>query len=208
MHPDLVLVTSLSCMGRNILTWIICSLLVIGACLFSALPMLFASCWRDLLFICPMHCLPLVTLFTVWLLAYAAGILLRLSSKSASGSVVVLYYLFAWCCRYESAVTVVGIMYHMFLVMHLPFVVSWIVYNLPWWLCLPMSTIVPWVHSLLSSCWTTTAGPIGIYVNTGGVSLLFLCCLSMNLLWWSSSWSCPTGLWSRTGMMPQNLPVK
>ena len=78
-----------------------------------------------------MHCLPLVTLFNACLLVYAAGFLLMLSSKPASRSVVMLDCLLDWCCRYVSAVKVVGFMCHLFHVMHLPFVVSWIVYDLP-----------------------------------------------------------------------------
>ena len=93
-------------------------------------PMFFASCWRDLLFICPLHCLSLVTLCNACLLVYAAGFLLMLLSKSASGSIVMLDCLFDWCCRYASAVTVVGFMCHLFHVMYLPFVVSRIVYDL------------------------------------------------------------------------------
>ena len=54
-----------------------------------------------------------------------------------------------------------------------------------------------------SSHWTTTANTMGIPANTGEVSLLFFCCMSTSLLWWSSSQSCPIGLWSKTGMMPQ-----
>ena len=94
-------------------------------------PIFSASCWRDLLFIYPLHCLSLVTLFNACLLVYAAGFLLMLLSKSASGSVVMLDCLFDWCCRYASAVTVVGFIYCPFHVMYLLFVVSWIVYDLP-----------------------------------------------------------------------------
>ena len=94
-------------------------------------------------------------------------------------------------------------MCHLFCVMCLPFVVSWIVYDLLWWLWSSMLIIIPWVHSLPSSQWTATADPIGIYGNTVGLLLSFLCCLSMSLPWWSSSRSCPMGLQSRTGIMPQ-----
>ena len=89
-----------------------------------------------------------------------------------------------------------------FCVMHLPFVVSWIMYDLLWWLWLPVPTIVPWVHEPPSSHWTATADPMGIYANTGEASLLFFCCLSTSLLRWSSSQSCMIGLQSKTGMMP------
>ena len=37
--------------------------------------------------------------------------------------------------------------------------------------CQPVPTIVPWVHSPLSSHWTITADPMGIYENTGEASL-------------------------------------
>ena len=103
---------------------------------------------------------------------------------------------------YLSAVTVVGLICCLFLEMHLPFVVSWITYDLSWWLWLPMSTTVPWVHGPPSSCWTATTDPMGIFENTGEVSLSFLPCLSTNLLWWSSSQSYPIGLQSTTGIMP------
>ena len=71
-----------------------------------------------------------MTLFNACLLAYAAGFLLMLFSKSASGSVVMLNCLFDWCCRYASAVTVISFMCCLFHVMCLSFVVSWIVCDL------------------------------------------------------------------------------
>ena len=51
---------------------------------------------------------------------------------SANGPVVMLHCLYDWCFRYASAVTVVGFMCHLFHVMHLQFIVSWIVYDLLW----------------------------------------------------------------------------
>ena len=45
--------------------------------------------------------------------------------------------------------------------------------------------------------------PYGRDANTGEASLPFLCCLSNNLLWCSSSQSCPISLWYKTGMMPR-----
>ena len=42
---------------------------------------------------------------------------------------------------YASAVTIVGLMWHLLCVMHLPLVVSCIVYDLSLWLWLPVPTI-------------------------------------------------------------------
>ena len=94
-------------------------------------------------------------------------------------------------------------MCHLLHVMHLPLVVSCIVYDLLWWLWLPVPTTIPWVHGPPSSCWITKADPLGIHANIGEASLLFFCCLSTSLLWWSSSQSCMISLWSKTGMMPR-----
>ena len=64
--------------------------------------------------------------------AYNAGLLLILFSISASGSVALLESDLDWCCRYVSAVIVVGFMWHLFLEMHLPLFVSWMTYDPPW----------------------------------------------------------------------------
>ena len=100
MHPDLVLLTSLSCIvGIFSLEASVLSLWLMPPFLVHC-PMFSTSCWRDSLFICPLHCSSLVTLFYACLLVYAAGFLLMLLSKSASGSVVMLDCLFDWCCRH------------------------------------------------------------------------------------------------------------
>ena len=91
-----------------------------------------ATCWLGLLTICPMLCSSSTTLFNTCLLLYAPGFLSMLLSISANGSVDMLHCLYDWCFMYASAVTAVGFMCHLFHVMHLPFVVSWIVYDLPW----------------------------------------------------------------------------
>ena len=93
-------------------------------------------------------------------------------------------------------------MWHLLHVMHLPLVVSCIMYDLLWWLWSSMPTIVPWVHSLLSSCWTATADPMGIHGNIAEASFVLFSCLSTRLLWWSSAQSLIKGLQSNTGMMP------
>ena len=72
---------------------------------------------------------------------------------------------------------------------------SLITYDLSWWLWPPLPAIIPWVHGPLSSCWTATADPMGIFENNCDVSLSFFLCLSTSLAWWSSSWSCPIGFW-------------
>ena len=123
--------------------------------------MFFATCWLGLLTICPMLCSSSTTLFNTCLLIYAPGFLSMLLSISANGSDDMLHCLYDWCFMYTSVVTAVGFMCHLFDVMHLPFVVSWIVYDLLWWLWSPLSTTVPWVHSLPSFHWTTTADLLG-----------------------------------------------
>ena len=130
-------------------------------------------------------------------------ILLILFNMSTTVSVPGCDCFVEWYCRYVSAVIDVDLMCHLLWVICLPSVVGCIVYALSWWLWSPVPTIVPWVHGPQSSHWTTTADPTGIDENIGEASLLFLCCLSSSLLWWSSSQSCPIGLQSRIGMMPQ-----
>ena len=63
-----------------------------------------------------------------------------------------------------------------------------------WWVVLCMSDCCgcdllsqQMVHGPPSSCWTITADHMGINANIGEASLSFLCCLSTNLLWCSSS---------------------
>ena len=136
------------------------------------------------------------------MLTYAIGFLLILFNMSASRSICVWCCFVDWYCRYESTVIGVGFMYHLLHVICLSLVVRCIVYDLLWWLWLPVPTIVPWVHGLPSSCWTTTVDPIRIYAKPGEASLLFLCCLSTSLWWWSSSQSCLISLQSNIGMMP------
>ena len=130
-------------------------------------------------------------------------IFVMLFNMSASGSALAFCCFVEWCCMYASAITVVGLMWHLLHVMHLPLVMHCIMYDLSWWLWLPMPTTVPWVHGLPSSCWTTTADSMGIHGNIAEASLVLFYCLSTSLLWWSSSQSLTRGLQSITGMMPQ-----
>ena len=132
MCPDLVLVTSHSCIVGTFLLDVSFPFSLLMPDLLVDCSMFSTSCWRRLLFICLLLCSTPVTLFNGCLLLYAAGFLLMLLSKFASRSVVMLDCLFDWCCRYVSAVTVVGFMCHLFCVMCLQFVVSWIVYDLLW----------------------------------------------------------------------------
>ena len=131
MHPDLVLVTSHSCIIGTFLLDMSVPFSLLMPVLLVDCSMFSASCWRDLLLICPLLCSTPLTMFNDFLLLYSAEFLLMLLSKSASRSVM-LDCLFDWCCRCASAVTLVGFMCCLFLVMHPPFVVSWIVYDLPW----------------------------------------------------------------------------
>ena len=158
-----------------------------------------SSFW--LLLVCSLYWLLWMFSLEACVLIYAIGFWLELLTTSVSGSAPALACFIDWYCKYLSAVIVVSLMCHLLHVMHLPLVVSCIVYDLSWWLWLPVPTTVPWVHSPLSSCWTTTADTTGIHVNTGEVLLLFFCCLPINFLWWSSSQSCVIGLQSKTGMM-------
>ena len=76
-----------------------------------------------------------------------------------------------------------------------PGLVMHILYHLSWQLWLLLSSMVPWVHSPLSSHWTATVDPMGRETRFLKVSLfcLFLHCLSTNALWCSSSLSVPIG---------------
>ena len=96
-----------------------------------------------------------------------------------------------------SAVTDVSLLCHLLHVILLPVVVSCIVYEWSWWLWSPLPTIVPWVHSPPSSCWTTKVDPIGRDAKIGEASLLILCCLSINQLWCLPSLSLSIGFLSK-----------
>ena len=132
MHPDLVLVISPSCLVRMFLlnspvpSLLLMPVLLVECSMFSAM------CWLGLLTICPMLCSSSTTLFHICLLLYAPGFLSMLLSIYANGSFDVLHCLYDWSFMYASAVTTVGFMCHLFHVMCLPFVVSWIVYDLLW----------------------------------------------------------------------------
>ena len=170
---DLVLMNPLSCkiVLSSIVAFAFCFLcsLFVTALLFSsshASPSwLWLGCcsycplWLSLLFVCALTC--------------AVGVLLILFNMSASGSVLVQCHFVALYCRYVSTVIDVGFMYHLLHVIHLPFDVSCIVYDLSWWLWLPVSTIIPWVHGPLSSHLMATGDPVGVNAKTGEASLLF-----------------------------------
>ena len=162
-----------------------------------------ASFWPILMSFCSSYWWDVSVMVATHSVAYNAGLLLILFSIYASGSVVLLDGVLDLCFRYASAVTIVGFMLCLFLEMHLPLFVSWITYALPWWLWSPLPTTIPWVHGLPSSHWTATADPVGIVGNIGEISLSFFLCLSTSLIWWSSLWSCYSGFWSTTGIMPQ-----
>ena len=132
MNPDLVLVISPSCVVRMILLSSPVPSLLLMPVLFVGCSMFSATCWLDLLTVCPMLCSSSTTLFNTFLLLYAPGFLSMLLSISPNGSVDMLHCLCDWCFMYASAVTAVGFMCHLFHVMHMPFVVSWIVYDQPW----------------------------------------------------------------------------
>ena len=61
-------------------------------------------------------------------LAYAVGLLLIFFSMSSSGSVCVCDCFDSYYCRYVSTVTDVGLTCYLLCVIHLPFVVSCMVY--------------------------------------------------------------------------------
>ena len=124
----------------------------------------------------------LMLFLAVCTLLYTTGLLLIDFSMSSNGSVHVFTCFVVWYWRYDSAVTDVGLMCHLLCVIHLPFVARCIVYAQSWWLWCPVLTTVPWVHGPPSSCWTTTADPMGRDAITGEASLLFLYCLSTGLL--------------------------
>ena len=158
-------------------------------------------CWMHL--VCWQYCVLLMLLLLVCTLPYAIGLLLIDFSMSSNGSVHVFKCFVVWYWRYVYTVTDVDLMCHLLHVILLPFVVSCIVYAQSWWLWSPVSTTIPWLHSLPSSHWITTADPTERDANTGEASLLFLYCLSTSLLWCSSSESVPIGFWSKTGMILQ-----
>ena len=122
VHPDLVLLTLFSCKEALFLCVLPVPLLT-AVCLFIVL---FYVCLLLNNFIGGL----LIILFTciVYVPCLSSGIyywiLLILFSISANGSVFMLYCLLDWCCRYVSAVTVVGFMGYLYLEMCLPFFVS------------------------------------------------------------------------------------
>ena len=122
---------------------------------------------------------------------------------SASGSALVPCCFVDWYCMYVSTVTTVGLMWCLLHVMHLPLVVNCTVYNFLWWLWLPMPTTVPWVHDPPSSCWTTTADPMGIHQILLQYHCYSFVVFFMILAWLSSSQSSMRGLQLMTGMMLQ-----
>ena len=138
----------------------------------------------------------------VCIMAYTTGFFVMLFSMSASGSALVFCCFVEWYCMYVSAITVVGIMWHLLHVMHLLLVVSCIMYDIVVVMVTPAnySPMSLWstIFSLDHYCWP--------YGNTRkycwGIIFTF-CCLSMSLLWWSSSQSLMRGLQSSTGMMLQ-----
>ena len=202
--PYLVLITLLFCWAVPFSSGVF-----IVSCLWSLL-ITSLPCWllsslslalpSWVFFVCWWNCV-LWLLLVVWALAYAIGLLLIHFNMYSNGSVHVFECFVVWYCRYASAVTDVGLMCCLMHVILLQFVVSCMMYAWLWWLWSPVSTAVPWVQSLLSSHWTATADPLGIDVKIGEASLLFLCCLSINLPWCLSSWSSPIGFWSKTGMV-------
>ena len=173
-------------------------------------------CWcLLLLFVFPlMSCIPFVSLYTsgiillfglsfvMFLVVEGDGCLLIWSRMASSGSVFVC--LFTWLCRKFPAVIGVGPMCCLLHVIILPVLMTCILYDLLWWLWLPLSTTVPWVHGPPSSHWTATVDPIGIDVKIFEVSLpqSFIPCLCIKVWWCSSSLSMLIGGLSITGIMP------
>ena len=123
MCPDIVLLTLFSCNEALLSCVLPVPLSLTAVCLFI---LLFYVCLLMNNFIGGL----LIVLFTCivyvshLLVVYIAGFLLILFSISASGSVFMLDCLLNWCCRYVSAVTVVGFMCPLFLEMCLLFFVS------------------------------------------------------------------------------------
>ena len=88
---------------------------------------------------CWLYCVHWFFMMLVWALEYAIGLLLICLNMSSSGSVLVCDCFVVWCCRYVSDVPDVGLMCCLLHVIHLPLVVSCIVYVQSWWLCQSLS---------------------------------------------------------------------
>ena len=92
-------------------------------------------------------------------------------------------------------------MCHLFHVMHLPFVVSWIMYHLSWWLWWPVPTIIPWVHGLPFSHWTLQL-TLWEYMQILVKHHCYFSAACLPVYCDGHHHSCLIGLWSKTGMMP------
>ena len=85
----------------------------------------------------------------VWFIVVCFPIYFRMSSK---GSVTM--YMSNWFWSYCSAVICAGFTCVLFLVISHPLFVMCMVCDLSLWLWSPFATIVQWIHSPPSSCWT------------------------------------------------------
>ena len=108
IHPDLVLMTSVSCTGSlfahmSILPFSWLSPALWWYCSMST------SFWTLLVAFCSSYWWHVLLLVVACSVAYNAGLLLILFSISASRSVVFLDSFLDWCCRNVSAVIVVGL---------------------------------------------------------------------------------------------------
>ena len=122
-----------------------------------------------------MSCIPFVSLcsygillllglsFVIVLFVGGGGCLWIWSRMASRVSVFVCFL--AWLCREFSVVIGVGLMCCLLHVIILPVLVTCILYDLLWWLWLPLPTTVQWVHGPPSSHWTTTVDPMGIDIN-------------------------------------------
>ena len=148
-------------------------------------------------------CMSWLSLLLLWvfLLEYDCGLFLVWSRMASSGSVclfcvfrLVSYVIF--CC-YGCWLDVMYVTCN-YSPCHCNLYVIWLVVMI----VSPLLTIVPWVCSPLSSCWTTTVDPMGIDTKTRDASLFVLCllCLCINFIWCSSSLSTLTCFLSITGI--------
>ena len=89
-------------------------------------------------------CHPLSVLLIIFVAVYCFPSSVRMFS---SGSVLVCF--FSYSQRYCSADICVGLICSLFPVTNLPVFVMLMMYDLVWWMWLPLPSIIPWVHGPL-----------------------------------------------------------
>ena len=133
------------------------------------------------------HCSVLLIFVLMLLLCPLSVLLMMLDTKSCLSSCVrmlssgsVFACLFNSLQRYHSADIGVGLKCCLLPVIVFPVVVMQNLYDLPWWLWSPFSSMVPWVQAPPSSHWTATVHPMERGLKMLKVSSSLFSTLSIN----------------------------